>query len=275
MKKTMVMLLLAVAAFGQEQQRPIQDLGRRLTNQDVIEMVSLGLSNGVIIDKIHASDATAFDTSVPALKALKAAKVSDAVIQAMINPHPEASVVSSVGPQSSAPASNGRPGEVGVYIVSKGKLTEMEPEIVNWQSGGFVKTHATLWIVKGDINGRVPKPKSVTQVPSPVELLIKTPEGSSVTEYQLLRLHKKGDRREFRAVTGGGVTLTAVLQGGPADRAGIRAGDVILAIDDHYLFTVEELNSEIHGHKPGATIAVRYRRRSTIYDVKLVLGIGG
>ena len=69
-----------------------------------------------------------------------------------------------------------------------------------------------------------------------------------------------------------GVTLTAVPRGGPADQAGIKAGDVILAINDHYLFTVEELNGEIHRHKPGTTIAVRYRRYSTIYDVSLVVG---
>jgi hypothetical protein len=33
--------------------------------------------------------------------------------------------------------------------------------------------------------------------------LIKTPEGTSATEYQLLRLYSKGNRREFRAITGG------------------------------------------------------------------------
>jgi hypothetical protein len=114
-----------------------QQLSNRLTNQDVIEMVSLGLSDGVIIDKIHASDATAFDTSVPALKALKVAKVSDAVIQAMINPHPVASVVSNIGTQSSGTTSNGLPEEVGVYVIIKGRFTEIEPEIVGWQTGGY------------------------------------------------------------------------------------------------------------------------------------------
>jgi hypothetical protein len=69
-----------------------------------------------------------------------------------------------------------------------------------------------------------------------------------------------------------GVTLSRVVSGGPADQAGIRAGDVILAIDDHYLFTAQEMNEEIQRHKPGATISVRYRRYSTIYAATVVVG---
>lgn len=44
---------------------------------------------------------------------------------------------------------------------------------------------------------------SPLRVTKPAEFLIKTPEGTSVTEYQLLRLDQKSNRREFRAVTGG------------------------------------------------------------------------
>jgi hypothetical protein len=65
-----------------------------MTNQDVIDMVSLGLPDDVIVDKIHATQATEFDTSLPALRTLKAAKVSDAVIRVMINPHPSTPVAS-------------------------------------------------------------------------------------------------------------------------------------------------------------------------------------
>lgn len=69
-----------------------------------------------------------------------------------------------------------------------------------------------------------------------------------------------------------GVTVTAVTSGGPADQAGIKAGDVILAIDDHYLFTIGELREQIGRHEPGTKISVRYRRYSTIYDTSLVVG---
>jgi hypothetical protein len=234
-------------------------------------------------------------------------------------------------------------------------------------------------------NGKVIKSKSPLDVSNnPVEFLVRTLEGTSVTEYQLLRLHEKSDRREFRAATGGvihmsggaesnevpfsplkiasrtwkitlsdlpkgqygflppgvdsasisasgkmytfgvieggsarlwnisenhtnsgtstgtddpatsptifressigvfsaenpnvrhdGVTLTSVAAGGPADQAGTKGGDVILAIDDHYLFTVGELKDEISHYQPGTKIMVRYRRYSTINDASLVVG---
>ncbi len=60
---------------------------KALSNDDVIQMTSLGLSDDVIIEKIRSVAATNFDTSVGGLKLLKAAKVSDAVLKAMINPH--------------------------------------------------------------------------------------------------------------------------------------------------------------------------------------------
>jgi membrane-associated protease RseP (regulator of RpoE activity) len=69
-----------------------------------------------------------------------------------------------------------------------------------------------------------------------------------------------------------GVMLTALSPGGPADQAGIKAGDVILAINDHYMFTITELKKEISHHQPGTKISVRYRRYSTIYGASLVVG---
>ena len=60
----------------------------KMTNADVIDLVGFGLSDDVVIDKIFATKVTDFDTSISGLKALKAAKVSNAVIRAMINPQP-------------------------------------------------------------------------------------------------------------------------------------------------------------------------------------------
>jgi hypothetical protein len=136
------------------------------------------------------------------LKALKAAKVSDPVIRAMINPHP-------VAPSSTAPVvapatnNSGIPDEVGVYILLKGVMTEMAPEVVGWQSGGVMKSFATQGLTKGHVNGKIMKPKSAMQTTNPFEFIIKTREGTSATEYQLLKLDEKGNRREFRAHTGG------------------------------------------------------------------------
>jgi len=72
-----------------------QQMSHRLNNQDIIDMVALGISDDVIITKIHSAakpEDLAFDTSADGLKALKASKVSDAVIKVMINPAPSASI---------------------------------------------------------------------------------------------------------------------------------------------------------------------------------------
>ena len=90
-------------------------MAKRLTNQDIIAMVAAGLSDDVIIAKIRSvsgADGLKFDTSVDSLKALKAAKVSDAVIKVMINPAPPVSILPAGAPVSVDP--NLPPPEVGV-----------------------------------------------------------------------------------------------------------------------------------------------------------------
>ena len=62
-----------------------------------------------------------------------------------------------------------------------------------------------------------------------------------------------------------------MVAGGPADEVGILPGDAVLAINGHYLYTVAELNHELDGVAPGTRIAIRYQRRSTIYDTYLVV----
>src|ERR1700733_12097477 len=92
-----------------------QEVAKRFTNQDVIDMTALELYDDVIIAKIRSESsagALKFDTSVEGLKALKAAKVSDEVIKVMLNPAPAAVVVSGA-PVSNDP--NLPPPEVGVY----------------------------------------------------------------------------------------------------------------------------------------------------------------
>src|ERR1700680_616586 len=86
----MFVLFVAVCVAGGQEGAILR---KRFTNQDVIEMAKLGLSDDVIITKIRqayeaGTDAVSFDTSVDGLKALKAANVPDSVIKVVINPAP-------------------------------------------------------------------------------------------------------------------------------------------------------------------------------------------
>jgi hypothetical protein len=73
-----VRLACPVAAAADQSQK-----AETLNNESIIEMQKLTLSDGVIIDKIKSSTCE-FDVTLNGLKQLKNAKVSDAVIQAMI-----------------------------------------------------------------------------------------------------------------------------------------------------------------------------------------------
>jgi hypothetical protein len=93
--------------------------------------------------------------------------------------------------------------EVGVYYRMDGKWIDLPPEVVNWKSGGVVKSVSTLGVVKGDINGKLHGGSSKTRLGQPIELLVHSTEGTAITEYQLIRLHTHSSSREFRTVTGG------------------------------------------------------------------------
>ena len=196
-----------------------------LTNRDVVTMVKAKFSDDVIVKTIQANR-TDFDVSVPALLRLQNAGVSQHIIDAMLSTGkrhtgtaPTAMQTSvedssktensSIEPPAQAVASTVVvPAEVGVFLMQHQKLVAIEPEIVNWRSGGVLKTTATLGLDKGHVNGTVPGSHSglIVSWPhegGPLEFYVRCPEGSSASEYQLLRLWDKGNRREFRAVTGG------------------------------------------------------------------------
>ncbi len=62
-----------------------------------------------------------------------------------------------------------------------------------------------------------------------------------------------------------------VTAGGPADAAGIQAGDVILAIDGRPVSLSDELIVAIRAKAPGDTVTLRVRTGDDERDVRVVL----
>jgi hypothetical protein len=93
--------------------------------------------------------------------------------------------------------------EVGVYSQQDGKWVDLPPEVVNWKTGGVLKSMGTMGVVKGDVNGKIKGNASKSHLRQPLELLVYAPEGTAITEYQLIKLRTHSDSREFRTVTGG------------------------------------------------------------------------
>ncbi len=69
-----------------------------------------------------------------------------------------------------------------------------------------------------------------------------------------------------------GVEIFGVVPAGPAAGIDMRAGDVILAIDDHYLFTIEEVRAELLRHLSETRLKMRYRRNQLISENYITLG---
>jgi hypothetical protein len=174
-----------------------------LTNDAVLKLAKAGLSEEVILGMVKLQPAKCSLTPNDILD-LKAAGVSDKVIAAMLE---RAHAGSAAKPQEQpAPAASvpaGTPTEIGVYHKKNDKWEEVLPEVVNWKTGGFLKSFASRGLVKGDLNGRINGPNSRNSVKTPLEFLIVTAEGVAVTEYQFLRLRTHENGREFRITTGG------------------------------------------------------------------------
>jgi len=64
---------------------------------------------------------------------------------------------------------------------------------------------------------------------------------------------------------------SAILPGGPAQKAGLQAGDIILAIDGQDIATANDLIVAIRSRSIGDTITLKYQRGSVTKSVQLTL----
>jgi hypothetical protein len=186
-----------------------QESSKRLTNQDIISMASLGLSDEVIIAKIRSvsgSDGLNFDTSVDGLRSLKEAKVSDAIVKAMINPALPPTVVVSGAPMTMDP--NLPPPEVGVYWKDGPTFALVQGRTLTQQkAGGRAASFFTSGIRSEHWDAVVEGPASANLVKDrrPV-FYFYVPDGDTAADYVLLTLEKKSDHREFQVGSFGGIT---------------------------------------------------------------------
>ncbi|HSW19355.1 MAG TPA: trypsin-like peptidase domain-containing protein [Ramlibacter sp.] len=70
-----------------------------------------------------------------------------------------------------------------------------------------------------------------------------------------------------------GVLITGVLQNGPAAQAGIRPGDVILAVSGNGIANVSELLSSVAALKPGTATPFKVQRRDQAMELNVTPGL--
>ena len=181
-----------------------QELTKRLSNKDIVDMASLGLGDDVIVEKIRTSADTAqFDTSVDALKALKASKVSDAVIRAMINPRaaPAPAAATAPAPAAAAPVDdpNLPPKEVGVYWKDGTNFVYIEGQTVsNAKIGGRAAHYFSYGIASKKWNAEIPGNQSKNRVRDNQPMFyFYAPENSGPADLVLVKLDQKSDHRQW------------------------------------------------------------------------------
>jgi hypothetical protein len=233
-------LVVACAAFGQDS----GVIKKRFTNEDVISMAKLGLTDDVIIAKIRAmsaaGDAISFDTGVEGLKNLKANGVPDSVIKAMINPSaagPTVVAATSTTPMTVDP--NLPPPEVGVYWKDRANFVLLQGQaLTNTKAGGKAGSLFTNGMRNQHWDATIagPTSKNVVRERHP-SFYLYVPDGSDAGDYVLIKLNKKSDHREFQVgsfgrITGGksGVKKDKELEF-KADHVGIRMYKVTLESD--------------------------------------------
>jgi len=255
-KGVLALLFLATCSFLAAQQV--------MNNDSVIKLVKAGLSDDLIVTTVNSSPG-AYDTSADGLIALKSAGASDKVVAAIV----AKATAPAAPPAPPAAAASTRPAgidDVGVYFRDRnGAWTNLEPEIVNFKTGGVLKSIASDGLVKGDVNGHIQGKASKNVLTFPVVLAVYVAEGVDIAEYQLLRLRESGNAREFRSVTGG-----VFHSSGGASRDGVQFQSVKIAPRVYQITLDQSVGKGEYGLlPPGAVSSSNMASGGKIYSISI------
>jgi hypothetical protein len=87
-----------------------------------------------------------------------------------------------------------------------------------------------------------------------------------------------GDRPYFGSIpdysqsAGEGLAITGAVKDGPADKAGLRAGDVIIGLGESKITGIEDFDSALRKFKPGDRVKVIVRREGKEVELEVQLG---
>lgn len=79
--------------------------------------------------------------------------------------------------------------------------------------------------------------------------------------------------RAFGLADARGALVTRVAPGGPAEQAGLRTGDIVVALDGAAVPAQFELEEAVAGIRPGVSLGLRVWRQQTLRQVSVTVGV--
>jgi putative serine protease PepD len=67
-------------------------------------------------------------------------------------------------------------------------------------------------------------------------------------------------------------TLTSIVNGSPADKAGLKSGDAVIAVDGEAVNSATSLVGQLRERAPGTSVTLTVVRDGNTRDVKVTLG---
>jgi len=78
-------------------------------------------------------------------------------------------------------------------------------------------------------------------------------------------------RTYFNLRDGRGVLISEILEDSPAEKSGLKAGDVVIQVDDRDIHTVQELTKAIRKYKPEDKVTIRVNRKGRTNRITAIL----
>ena len=79
-------------------------------------------------------------------------------------------------------------------------------------------------------------------------------------------------RDYFKVKSGGGVLISEVLKDSPAETSGLKAGDILISINDKEIWDTLELTRAVKKHEPEEEILIKVVRKGRVKKIKVTLG---
>jgi serine protease Do len=184
--------------------------------------------------------------------------------------HPRGALVAQVLPDSPAAAAGLRAGDI--VLAFNGKDVTVSSSLPPMVGASRVGTEAIITLLRGGEVIELPVLLQELREEEPITVSLGQVEQASADRLGLVVEDLTESERERLGIDLGGV-LVDMVEVGPAQRAGIRAGDVIISLDGEPVTDTKRFRSLVDGLQQGRSVAVLVQRGDgrMFYPIRLPL----